>query len=197
MQAYPKWFVCFGTLLGILRDKNFNVKSDFDIGVIGNINNIEDSFHHCSVHHKVVSDVTGNTINIAMRDKRNLVTYDFFRWVKHNGMYFHSYDVNMEFPTNGVLKEYTWKGIPAECFEPRADRINLWKKDLKFMQSITGGGWKTPIPEFPQEGIEVVLPFNYGSCLDYWYPNWHKKDETFGVSRAHKTITVKTCKGIV
>jgi hypothetical protein len=101
------------------------------------------------------------------------------------------------FPKNGVLPEYEFKGIPAECFDVGPGTIQKYQEDLRYERAMSNfGTWMKPVPGIECEGISLPLPFLYGACLDWWYPDWTQKRPQFGVSECADRFTVKTCKGI-
>lgn len=193
-----KTFLIFGTLLHFVRDRRLSTDEDLDIGVIGDANQamcgLSSMFQPC---HMVVDDVTREPYQACFKNERLCACLDVFFWKKRNGMYYHCYDNQHVFPKNGVLPEYTFKGVPAVCFDVKPNIIQTYQEDLRYGRSMTNyGTWAKLVPGIETEGVTLPLPFNYGTCLDYWYPDWTMKRPQFGVSVAADIFTVKTCKGI-
>lgn len=192
-----KWFLCFGTLLSFVRDKKFNIDQDVDIGVIGSGNYIASLVRtRHEINHVVRDDHTQEIVNFNYIDGNNVVI-DVFVWRKWGGMCWHTYDTLMQNTKSGFLSEYVWKGIRSSVFETDPKVIEKRQQDLKYGRVMKSDGtWRHALPECPGEGVELCLPDNYGSFLDYAYPDWCTERKQFGVSECEAIKKVKTCKGL-
>jgi len=183
----PKWFLCFGALLYVVRDrmvKEFD--TDLDIGCIyGKIpaRALVDNFsaYNFKLVNQVVNDRTGEPFQLVFENK--YFSVDVFFWYRANGYYWHTGDLMGKRPKNGILKEYIFKGTPEEFIK---------KDTVKFQ-------WFEEVPYIP-------IPKRYGSLLDIWYPPkrytdgrivpnsaWFIPDRNYGMSQG-KTVKLKTCK---
>jgi len=189
------YFVCFGALLGIIRDDgvltgdNGNPVSteDLDIGVMFedvDERRLVSSFRKFGYDlYKVFrSDIDNKPLHMAFVKKGD-PTIDIFSWVLHGGFRYHTYDINREgceIPKNG----YVFKGVPHNWLISCTD----WQ--LRTLPQMKG---ERPI-DMKVSGIKskVKIPVQYGHCLDEWYPNWMRKRS--GVQSVSKwTRTVKSC----
>lgn len=196
--AQAKIFLCFGTLLRYVRDRVFNIDEDVDLGVVAPAPRTAiEAFE--SVYGppiaRVIDDATRVPFKVEFRDMCCRV--DLYCWRRRNGMYYHTFDHQLKAPANGILPEYEFKGIPAACFDVDARTIERYQMDIRYGRTMANcGTWHKPVPQFPEEGIELPLPFGYGQCLDWWYPEWATRRPQFGVSLAADRFTVKTCRGL-
>jgi len=187
-----KWFFCFGTMLSIVRsdmrvaqgkEPKFPKKcDDVDVGVFYDefqpiyITNFCKS-NGWVVDNRIVSDTTGKTLYMGLKPREDVadmmgnVHVDIFCWVKHDGYYWHTYDVDMKRPKNGKLKRYTFKGVPA------------WAIDGGVVERVNIGG----------SHHCGFIPLKYGTLLDLWYPDWLVPREC--VSEGEVRV-VKSCKEI-
>ena len=190
-----KWFLCFGTLLYWTRDHQFNIEDDIDIGVLGEPQKAITALStFLTPTHMVRDNVTGEPLNVAFKHEHHGFCLDLFIWKKFNGMYWHCFDEQMTFPADGILKEYSFKGIPCECFDVNQPIIDMYQKDIRYGRDMSNQGtWKKAVPGIEEEGYQLCLPFGYGRCLDIWYPDWSEKRSQFGVSECQERITVKSC----
>lgn len=195
-----KAFICFGTLLFWVRDRRFNIDSDIDIGFIGGDPNVvlgafSQVFSPVSV---VRDDVHGMPLNANLVSDYFGCSIDLYFWRKKNGMYYHCFDRDHVHPANGVLPEYEFKGVPAECFDAKQADIEQFRKDLRYSAGLSPHGtWLRPVPQCPEEGVDLPLPYRYGECLDHWYPDWFVPRDQYGVSECAHRFTVTTCKGAI
>lgn len=196
-----RWFVCFGTLLDLVRDKKFTISQDVDIGIIGNINELYKSIkvnHHIESYIK--SDKTNNILNFSYYIHG--VSVDFYRWVKFGGMYWHTYDTNLEKPKNGVPSVYRFKSMPVEIFDIDSEKQRKLIVDMAYFEQgrpsmSKKGTWVKPLPEAPADGIDLQLPYMYGYFLDIAYPDWATERKQFGQSKSFNNVKyTKTCKGL-
>lgn len=196
-----KWFLCFGTLLSVIRDKCFDISQDIDIGVIGPIDDIfQQQYDQGNVNNFIKSNHTGKILKFDYRTPEG-VHIDVFRWVKFKGMYWHTLDYKMEFPKNGVPSEYLFKSMPKEVFDIDQKEIMAKIEDTKYYNQgrstmTKHGTWYKSLPEAPTEGIDFTLPYMYGYFLDIAYPDWATERKQFGQSKGYTEIKVKGCKGL-
>jgi hypothetical protein len=197
-QTGQKCFICFGTLLYFCRDKVFRVDDDIDIGVIGDPDYVAAVFSNIFVPiAKVIDDATGEPYQMTFKSSMCKGSIDVYFWHKKDGFYYHTYNVSMEKSVSGKLSKYTFKGTPASCFDAPPGVIDRYQDDIRYGRAMTNNGtWDHLLPQCPEEGISMPLPFGYGHCLDTWYPDWGVKRPQFGQSEAANTFTVKTCRGL-
>jgi len=152
------WFLCFGSLLALIRDKKFG-DDDLDIGMF--YDRYEPQFikNLCNgrgweIHHKIVHDETRRALYYSLVPQKDWqqvmgkIHVDLFCWYKWDGYYWHTYDVRMEEPKRGIPSMYTLKGIPC------------WMLDSGLV-AWNGVGGTT---------MWVNVPLKYGSLFDNWYP---------------------------
>ena len=182
--SQAKCFICFGTLLSWIRDREFRIDSDIDIGVVGDPGRVLEAFSSVFTPTFMVrDDATGLPLNVNMHSSYFECTVDLYFWRKKDGLYYHCFDRDMVHPETGILPEYEFKGIPADCFEAKESDIESFRQDIRYHTGLSREGtWLKPLPQCTEEGVDLPLPYRYGSCLDYWYPDWFTKREQFGVS---------------
>jgi len=172
---YVKWFISFGSLLYIIRDKKLGLEftQDIDISIIGphELDKIlnalgEDGFTKCR---HIINDKTGETLYVDLKSPHGM-NVDLFVWIKKGGFYFHTYDYMNEKPESGIPEKYHFKGTPAEYFEGEPYKYS-WFEEIS----------------------PLKIPRLYGTLLDYWYPNWYIPDSEFGVSRCQVLLEPSTC----
>jgi len=180
-----KWFLCFGTLLHFLRhDHEFNFKSDIDVGIIDDDGGV---------------NLTGCVP--IVRGQRGIIweaslpvggiDVDVFIWRRRGGYYYHCYDEQHERPANGMLSSYAYKGIPTSCFDPTQKEIQFYRGHPIWANMTKFGTWLHTVKGCEAESLQLPVPFNYGQCLDWWYPDWGIKRENFGVSKSAHMIKGK------
>jgi len=202
-----KWFLCFGTLLKLCRGQGFLFDEDIDIGVIGFSGNVIQSLQHTAGFvptSYILDDDTKEYLKITYRwqnplsrsQSDNILSeIDFYFWKKAGQIYYHYYDEQARRPQNGIPEEYHFKGIPASCFEPTKEEVDRFSKDRKYREYLTKHGtWQSTVPGYETTGVKVCKPYRYGTCLDFWYPDWN--GERPGVSKTDYPITVKSCKDL-
>ena len=149
-----KWFVCFGVMLGILRDKQAPPDNDIDIGVYYedyDFERIKRSFAKMGyAPNKIIYPDTGGQPLYSHYQHSSFPDICLFAWYLHKEIRYHTYDYYEE--GKKVLKKYRFKGIKAEYLDETI-QVPMDKKRV-----VPGG--------------EIVFPKKYGSCLDEWYPNW-------------------------
>lgn len=192
------WFICFGTLLSYVRDKKLNLDGDIDIGIIEDIEKVKKNIEtHYTVSHIIKSDKTGKLLNFSFVEPHTSITVDVFAWVNFKGMYWHTFDTLMEFPKDGIPSKYIFKSMPSDIFFTDKRTIAKKQNDLKYGRLLTDyGTWRHAVPEFPEDGIELCLPYNYGHFLDIAYPDWCTTRDQIGVSEGFSKLEVNTCKGL-
>jgi len=177
-----KWFVCFGTLLGLIRD-NGVVKGDDDIDIGMYYEDLTknggDGYRRLvllfkkwgyKIKHEIrprgiIPDIP---LNIHFTHKE-LPDLDIFAWYKYKKIRYHTYDVDH---TKEVKpKEYTLKGVMAEWLD------------------------ETIMMKFPFLSKQIGVPLRYGTLLDEWYPNWGVPQK--GESKTRWVKKVRDFKSIV
>ena len=189
-----KCFLAFGSLLHFIRDRQLCLTEDIDIGIV-----TDDSWKVG----RAIADVLGSGGHTLTDDQGQVwqASYpsgfgpilDVFFWRKKGGMYYHTYDGDPGHPP----VDYLFKGIPAACFDVDTQTIEAYQRDMRYGRTMSDKGtWMKVVPGIEEECIELPLPFAYGQCLDWWYPEWATERKQFGVSDAAHRFTTKTCKGI-
>lgn len=184
-----KWFICFGTLLSLVRDKVFGGLGDIDIGIIGDFPKIVNAFQNIS---PIVVEFTDDSTHEALHARCKICDkfIDFFNWKRKGGYFYHTYrNINSE-------AGMTFKGTPVGCFEPERKTIESFLKDLRYGRAMNKNGtWQRLVPGLEAECVSVNLPFCYGQCLDIWYPEWSTRRDNYGQSEAAHILTLNSCKG--
>jgi len=170
-----KWFISFGSLLYVLRDKKLGVEfnQDVDISIIGkhDYKGMKRSLEseHWQLVKEIRNDITGE---ILMADfcSPNGLSVDLFFWIEHNGHYWHTYDYQNEKNESGIPTQYHFKSLPKWMFSGEPFKYR-WFEEIS----------------------PLKIPNKYGTLLDYWYPNWYVPDNEFGVSKCQKTVEPRTC----
>ena len=198
INTQQKCFLCFGTLLSFIRDKEFSIDGDIDIGVIGDMSAVVTAFSTIfRPIHKIIDDSTGQILNMSFQYHQCPVSIDVFLWRKKDGYYYHCYDEVMENRGDGILSQYHFKGTPEGCFDVAPEVIKAFQEDIRYGRSMTDfGTWQKLLPQCPTEGIDLPTPWSYGWCFDTWYPEWATKRPQFGVSMSTHEFTVRSCAGI-
>lgn len=192
-----KWFVCFGTLLALVRDNKFNLQQDIDIGVVGNIRDVYNTLnqtYNCTYamlddHTKlpICAHYTGNGLSAIL---------DVFFWQKFEGHYWHSFDINHD--NKPIPDNYDFRGVPAHCFNTPPEMIKYFRDDtLRYGNAMNQDGtWNHAVPGLEADCIDVRLPYKYGELLDIWYPDWATRRIQFGTSMWSKRMVRPTCRGL-
>ena len=175
------WFVCFGTLLGLVRDNGLiKGDKDIDIGMFYEdlIGPKGDTYLRLikgfeKIGYKLGGIITTDVmpfvpLNMYFNHK-DLPTIDVFAWVKDGDIRYHTYDTKQE--RKKIPSEYVLKGVK-----------DVWLKDIERIR-------------FPFMKIDVNIPRKYGTLLDEWYPNW--KIPAKGVSKTRWEKKTKTLKKIL
>ena len=173
-----KWWLCFGNLLGLIRDKGFirdekgEIKKgeDLDVGIRYEeaddrlIMNGMSKFGY-ELKKKVINDIDKKPFYYGFTHKEycDVCVFCFY---KHGDFRYHTFDVNHE--NKEIPSEYVFAGVPSICFD-----------------DVISYNWK-------EINREVNLPHKYGTCLDWWYPNWLEKRE--GCSNSPRQIRMASCK---
>jgi hypothetical protein len=172
----PEWFVSFGSLLGVVRDRG-KLLGDLDISMfyeedvaermIANLIQFNWQERGRIIHPSTKKPLHLSFVPVDKRMNGGMVL-DLFFWLKVGDIYYHTYDYKMENPKNGIPSEYYFKG----CHK----RI------------LRGATWQYV---WPGTANMIRLPHYYGTLLDYWYPGWYRKDSMFGQSKAKQVVKVK------
>lgn len=183
-----KWFLCFGAVLRLIRDRTIEPETDIDVGVFYekcDIDRIIKSFAYWEyrVDLAINNDITKKPLYLSFKNNRKppLPPVDIFLWYLHDGIRYHTFDAFQErakYPS-----KYKFLGI-EEKFLPHPDLPP--KQDKRLTKSFFGK-WNDPYFMF-----EVPVPMYYGSCLDTWYPNWLVPRKMNSMSPY--TIVMKSCK---
>lgn len=198
-STQTKWFIAFGTLLHLLRDRVFDLTDDIDVGVITeDYKAVHQAF---SLSHKkvaqVVNDVTGNPLKVTYQMPDSKLMIDIFFWQKRGSLYYHTYDEEFEQPKSGVLSKYKFRGVEAECFDVDEANTKAYQKNIHYREAFRPDGtWMAWVPGYEGESLYTVLPYGYGRCLDLWYQNWALRNDQFGCSVSPYVKEVRSCKDL-
>ena len=168
-KANIKYFLCFGNLLHLIRDRSIEPDKDIDIGCFfetaqaTNIIMGMKSWNY-KPSAEIVDDKENKHLYIAFKnDGQDLPPIDVFFWYKHGKYRYHTYDVSQEGKKRP--SRYVFKGVEADLLP---DPIAHWRNDKNMVRTFFGK-WNQPYFQF-----EIPIPVMYGSLLDLWYPNWLK-----------------------
>lgn len=167
-----KWFICFGALLRIIRDKGkMPDGEDIDFGIFYedyNPKHLEAVFQAGGIYvkKKIINDVTKKPLYYTMVDYSTGIEVCIFAWIKHNGIRYHTYDVKLE--GKKIPSKYVFKGVPEALFN------DIMEKPL--------------IDTYRS----VKVPVAYGALFDLWYEDWCV--ERSGVSKTKWVLEMKSCK---
>ncbi len=177
-QSYIKWFLCFGNLLHLIRDKTIEPDKDIDVGVFYEVADADRIINGFKQWQYEISSITENDIdhkpfNICFKHKGNqaLPPVDVFFWYLNGKYRYHTYDILQE--RRPRPSTYIFKGVPAKLLP---DPNSHWREDKKLVRTFFGP-WNKPYFRF-----EVPIPLMYGSLLDIWYPNWLKPQKIESMS---------------
>jgi len=200
-----KCFICFGTLLEYIRHHTIDLSTgDIDIGIIGGEDQVVKAFDSRKGRFKrtglVVDDVTKTPLKASYSIKfitdwskeTPEITVDLFFWKKVGGYYYHCFDENQQNPKDGVLSKYIFKGIEASCFDLDSSVALDYIKDINFGRGMNKNGTWNHMLQSELRPLFIPVPYQYGKCLDVWYPDWAISRNT-GTSQAQKIQKVKSC----
>jgi hypothetical protein len=172
-----KWFVSFGTLLYLIRDKKHGkpFETDIDISIVGehNFKHINDSLLNNEFKQNTcIRDSVTDEVYFANYVSPHKLHLDLFMWFEAGQNYWHTYDY-MGDAKDGIPSFYHFKSTPKFMFEKETIKYN-WFEDMS----------------------SVKIPALYGTLLDYWYPNWFKPMPDFGVSLCDVIYEPKNCENL-
>lgn len=174
-----KWFACFGTLLGMIRDDG-PIKDDHDIDIgifyedtdeVRLVNGF--SKWNYKLAKKTINDyeLPNKPFHMSFVSNQKMPELCVFAWYKHKDYRYHTYDVNQE--NKPVPSEYVFKGVPGK----------LLSDIIQFNPTVKGNIMFQRPP---------YVPLKYGTILDIWYPNW--KVPKGGQSETPYIVKMKSCK---
>jgi hypothetical protein len=190
-RASVKYFLCFGNLLHLIRDRSIEPDKDIDIGCFFEVSNsdvIKRGFE--SWNYKVKTRIDHNTQHKALylsfvhQGQEKLPPVDVFFWIQAGKYRYHTYDFYQE--NQLYPSKYVFKGVEANLLP---HPINHWRNDPNMVRTFFGP-WNKPYFQF-----EVPIPSMYGSLLDLWYPNWLKPIARESVSPY--VVKVKWCNDLL
>jgi hypothetical protein len=170
-----KWFVSFGSLLYIIRDKKLGKEftQDIDISIIGPHdysaikNGLEEDGFKLVSH--IRNDITDEVLFADFRSPNGL-SIDLFFWIEEGDRLWHTYNFMNEKIPEGIPEQYHFKSVPKWMMEGEPYKYEWF------------------------DGISPMrIPAKYGTLLDYWYPHWYVPNLEFGVSQAAIIHEPKTC----
>jgi phosphorylcholine metabolism protein LicD len=162
-------FVCFGLLLGVVRNQGFIPNDDdVDMGVLSDKITKEQEDKYVDALKREGMFFARERIEkrtdtdrytwFSLRKRHNHAKFCHWFWQKHAGFYWHTkagrwvedgkhkfgaanHDLVLD-PTAAAIM----KGIPEGCFDELVS--------VDFL------------------GVRIRIPAQYGTCLDTWYPGW-------------------------
>ena len=186
-KSYTKYFLCFGNLLHLIRDRTIEPDKDIDIGVFyeqADTDAIVRGFEQWQYvpSSRIENDIDHKTFNISFKHKGNeeLPPIDIFFWFLHDKIRYHTYDILQE--KKKYPSQYVFKGVPAKLLP---DPNKQARDDTNIAKSFFGK-WNQPYFQF-----ELPIPLMYGSLLDIWYPNWLKPQKM--ESMTPYVVKMKSC----
>jgi len=176
-KSRAKYFLCFGSLLGIIRDDGVvEGDTDIDIGVMyedhennRKLANVFNRYNY-KLTKKIIHDVDKKPLYMCF-EHVTMPCIDIFFFIEHQGVRWHTYDTMAE--RKEIPSKYIFKGLPAKC--------------LKKVKKKRFGTRGKPLLDRP-----VGVPAAYGGCLDSWYPDY--KTPRKGCSEAQYMIKSNSCK---
>lgn len=159
-------FVCFGLMLGIIRERDFIVNDDdIDMGIISEriTKEQEQKYYHNLVDAQMFfarqreekrSD-TDRFTWFTLRKRHNRSKFCHWFWIKHSGYYWHT-------KAGKWVNNAKFAGIEDAEFRLDDDAI---------MKGIPIGHMNE-FQEIEFHGIRINIPVKCGTCADFWYPGW-------------------------
>lgn len=183
-----KWWLCFGNVLHLIRDKSIDDDHDIDIGIhhgATDLDSISATFakFQYSVRKKIISDVDKSLLYVSFESRKGLPPIDVFAWYEHNGVSYHTYDVNFE--NKKIPSVYCFKGTPTKLLPDKFTPVCSDKNLLRFQ-------YQRHPKEMPLFREYIQIPLKYGSLMDLWYPDWMQKRK--GQSVSPYVVRVKSMK---
>jgi len=159
------YWLCFGPLINLIRDKSTDKMDDIDVGVFYEDYkelDLANSFNKWgyTLRKKILDDQSKYPLYYSFKHP-DFPPVDVFLWYEHNGIYYHTYDYHQEKRT--IPSEYVFKGVPVELFPKRGIHP---AHDVNITRTFFG---KKREPMF---NFEINIPSKYGELMDFWYPNW-------------------------
>lgn len=162
------WFLCFGTILHFIRDKDLTKDHDVDVGIL--YEHMEEkkiltALRKFSFDIKLIirNDTNGKPLYIRA-SRAGGCPVCIFTWIRRGKVRYHTFDTNHE--GRERPKRYKFLGVPAYTISGK-DAI----RNIDF-----GAPYISDIP----------MPIRYGQLLDIWYPNWLVEQK--GVTSTSKWI---------
>lgn len=166
-QQNNSWFVSFGSLLNLVRDRG-KLSGDLDLSMMYGSIESEERFLRTMLEYgyhpkEIIKAHNGSLLKMCFKnqDTRMFGDYniDIFFWFQAGDYLYHSYDYFKEgVGPDNTLCRYMCKGTPVTYFD--------------------GGRIMAP---WPGTKYEIPIPLKFGHMLDYWYPNWLVEMVQFGV----------------
>ncbi len=174
---YQKWFVSFGSLLYLIRDKKHGIEfnQDIDVSVVGphNFEKIDVSLRENGFERvSIIENDQNNEVLFADYKSPNGLSLDLFFWIETPGYLWHTYDYMREGKRNPSF--YHFKAVPKYMMEGEPYKY-IWFDEIS----------------------PLKIPKYYGTLLDYWYPHWFIPDSDFGTSKTLYKVEVKTCNNLI
>lgn len=177
-------FVNFGLLLGIVREKNF-IGHDNDVDMCIQADKItpqqeldyfnclqENEFFYAREKESYRPDPNGfdpiilNSKKMLSSDKIRLTWFSLRK--RYNYPKFCHWFV---FPWNG----YYWHTKAGAWVKDEKFKIDKWKYDINNTCAIMKGipqNYLDKLTKINFYGININIPLNTGTCLDFYYPGW-------------------------
>lgn len=159
-------FVCFGLLLGIVREKDFiENDDDIDMGIISEritreqekkyFQNLVDAEMFFARRRIEKRDDIDRFTWFSLRKRNNRAKFCHWFWIKHAGYYWHT-------KAGKWVNRGKFAGI---------DDVEFRENDNAVMKGIPIGHMNE-FQEIDFHGIKVNVPVLCGTCCDFWYPGW-------------------------
>lgn len=180
-----KWFLCFGSLLTVIRDKQKFGNDDLDIGVFYDEFEPVHIKNFCAgcgwkVEKTILHDVDKKPLFMSLVPTKDVETItgpihiDVFAWYLHKGVYYHTYDVKME--NQKVPSKYIFKGVEKDTLDHLISIDNV-----------------------ANSMMYAKIPLMYGTLLDTWYTDYEKGyhwlEPRKCVSDTQWKLEMKSCSG--
>jgi hypothetical protein len=159
-------FVCFGLLLGIVRERDFIVNDDdVDMGIISEritkaqedryVQNLVDAEMFFARDRREKRGDTDRYTWFTLRKRQNRSKFCHWFWINHAGYYWHT-------KAGKWVNRRKFAGVEDTEFRDDDDAL------MKGIPSLL-------LKEFQEidfHGIRINIPVMCGSCADFWYPGW-------------------------
>lgn len=162
-------FVCFGLLLGVVRNRDFIPgDDDIDMGCLSDriTKEQEDEYYKqlkaagmFFARERIEKrDDTDRYTWFSLRKRNNHAKFCHWFWIKHAGYYWHT-------------KAGRWTGQAGKRRFGENDDLEFGNGEVAVMKGIPARIIEETM-EIDFNGVGIRIPKAYGACLDFWYPGW-------------------------